>query len=89
MTEVCNFERKKSKMSTALGIVAHFGVNSQTRTMEEFSFSSQFKQKEFKQLRSKGLALENVVYYQGVCKLRILSVMCVFWQLILDSDNLS
>ena len=33
--------------------------------MEEFSFSAQFKQQMFKELREKGLHLENCVYYQG------------------------
>ena len=61
----CGFERKKVKMSTALGIVAHFEVTPADRTMEEFSVSSQFKQATFKKLRDNGLTLENVVYYQG------------------------
>jgi len=61
----CGFERKKVKMSTALGIVAHFEVTPADRTMEEFSVSSQFKQATFKKLRDNGLTLENVVFYQG------------------------
>mmetsp|Transcript_28477 Transcript_28477/g.85348 ORF Transcript_28477/g.85348 Transcript_28477/m.85348 type:complete len:1216 (-) Transcript_28477:1615-5262(-) len=59
------FERKRVKMSTALGLVAHFEVSGGDRSMEEFSVSSQFKQKKFKEMRDAGLHLENCVYYQG------------------------
>lgn len=65
VVEHLGFERKKVKMSTALGLVAHFAVSQSDRQMEEFSVSSQFKQQKFKEMREKGLHLENCVYYQG------------------------
>lgn len=59
------FQRKKSKISQNLGLVAHFKISPSDRGLDEFSVSSQFKQSAFKALRDKGLCLENCVYYQG------------------------
>eukprot|EP00040_Diaphanoeca_grandis_P007953 m.43068 g.43068 ORF g.43068 m.43068 type:complete len:652 (+) comp19294_c0_seq1:247-2202(+) len=61
----CHFEQKRTKLATNLAIVAHFKTNPEDRKMEEFSHSAQFQLSMFKELKRRGLHLENVVYYQG------------------------
>jgi hypothetical protein len=61
-----NMKQKETRVNTALGLVVHFKRGaSAADSMDEFSYSSQFKQKEFAKLREMGCDIENCVYYQG------------------------
>jgi len=67
MTHALGFESTVLGTSSAVGLVAHL-KNSRTepeRRLEEFSFARQYRQELFGTLSSRGMDLENVVYYQG------------------------
>ena len=60
------FATAELKGKEALGVVAHFqSSGKKSQALEEFSWASQFNKPMFAQLAAEGIAVENVVHYEG------------------------
>lgn len=66
-TQSMGFQSVVLGTSSAVGLVAHLEnkASEAERNLEEFSLARQYFQELFQRMASKGMDLENVVYYQG------------------------